>query len=254
MTISTKNLSLSLGAAAASSLVFLVATPAQAATFSAVGSSFETSGITTTFLGNTCITATCVDLGGRYEDVDGGGVLFGDDLPVARTPGHDTGAEAKAQVTSFSATASGSNPSSGSLADERIQANNMDEEITVSGLGGAFEIYWGSVDSHNILEFFDGESLIGRITGSDIASNFAPGASRNAQGNFGFDAYVTFAGLFDRVVLSTLIQDGTTNLGNGISFEVATATAVPEPTAILSLLAVGAIAGGSALKRKGQDA
>ncbi len=250
MTISTRNLSLSLGAAAASSLVLFVASPAQAATFSAVGTSFVTSGITTTFLGNECITATCVDLGSKYDDVVGGGVLSANDLPVALTPGSDTSAEAKAQVTSYSATASG-----GTTNKDQILANNMNEKITVSGLGGAFEIYWGSVDSHNIIEFFDGNTLIGRITGSDIAKNFAGMTSpKNNQGNFAFDAYVTFAGAFDKAVLSTAKRDtDNKNIGNGISFEVATATAVPEPTAVLSLLAVGAIAGGSALKRKGQD-
>ncbi len=240
MTTNMRNLSLGLGAAAASSLVMFIAAPAQAV-------SFTIGDVTATFLGESCITATCVDLATGGYDVEGGGVLFGDDLPVALTPGSDSGNED--QVTSYNATASG-----GTTNGDQISDNEMDTAITVSNLGNVFEIYWGSVDSHNIIEFYNGDSIT-TITGSDIAREFfGLTEPMNNQGNFGIDAYVRFTGTFDKAVLSTKkVNVEGDSIGNGISFEVATATAVPEPTAVLSLLAVGAIAGGSTLKRKNQD-
>lgn len=235
MTTNMRNLSLGLGAAAASSLVMFVAAPAQA-------TSFTLGDVTATFLGESCITANCVNLAAGGYDVDGGGVLFGDDLPVALTPGSDSGNEGS--VTSYSATASG-----GTTDQAQIANNGMDSKITVNNLNGLFEIYWGSIDAHNIIDFYNGDTIT-TITGSQIASAFFGLTDpKNAQGNFGVDAYISFTGTFDKAVLSTSkVSAEGDNIGNGISFEVA--TAVPEPTAVLSLLAVGAIAGGSTLKRK----
>lgn len=223
MTTNMRNLSLGLGAAAASSLVMFVAAPSQAATFT-------NSGVTGTFIGYDCPTTTCVDLATGGYTVSGGFVFDPSDSihNVAAIPGSDSSDPDK--TTSYNITSSIDNPDGAS------------SPIYVTGLDtGVFEFYWGSVDTYNLIEFFkDGAAeSFASFTGTDIANALGITDLNPSNGNFGFDAYVKFEGDFTRARLSS----------TGVAFEVAT-KAVPEPTAVLSLLAVGAIAGGSTLKRK----
>jgi hypothetical protein len=229
MIMSTRNLSLGLGAAAASSLVMFVAAPTQAATFT-------NGSVTGTITGYECPTTTCVDLAKGGYTIEGGGLLD----PSANgagflTPGSDSGDADK--VTSYNVTSKANTP------------DGANTPILVTGLEGFFDFYWGSVDTHNNIQFFNGDTLVGSFTGTDVAVAASLGSTpKTNQGNFLFDAYVKFEGTFDSAKLFTAKP------GNQVAFEVATAyTAVPEPTAVMSLLAVGAIAGGSTLKRKNQD-
>ncbi len=87
-----------------------------------------------------------------------------------------------------------------------------------------FGLYWGSVDSYNTLTFLLGGKVVGKFTGSDVASSF------DKYGNSGVSDYVNFAGKFDEVTFSA----------TEAAFEVdnlAIAGAVPEPATWALMLA-----------------
>lgn len=227
--------------------IALTTTPAQAISF--------------TNLGNTCPTAYCVDLEEGGYTVSGGDVLTGDISPEALTPGsNDQGAfdpdNTSASTKSYNVTSS---------ADLDVLDSEANDPITVTGLDGMFEFFWGSVDQHNQIEFKNGDDTVMTFNGQDLvdALDFTAGVELdedvpNNAGNFKFDIYLNFfsegdADFFDTVVLSSipgLVEDST----NGISFEVATKKAVPEPASILGLAAVGLLGSSSMLKRREQSA
>jgi hypothetical protein len=199
-----------LGAAAtALGLLWFTAVPAQAA-------------VVMTLLGDHCggsasSGAICVQLGERY-DVSGGGVVAPAESKRGRyaTPGARVSGGNPDSVRSFNVT---------SAIDDPVGASTA---IVVSGLGGAFDFYWGSVDSHNRVDFFRDQSLVRTFTGADVAAAHPAGPLANDTGSFRFNQYVLFTGDFDRAVLGS---------GTSVAFEVATA-AVPAPP-IVALLGLG---------------
>lgn len=186
---------------------------------------------TMSLLGNLCggnAAATCVDFAQVYgtDNVTGGAVV---DPAIAKTntyaiPGSNTnGGAAAAQVTSFNLTSSLNDP---------VGATSP---ITVSSLEGAFDLYWGSVDTYNKIEFFLVGSSAAMFTGTDVATEASRLDSLTANGNYNFDQYVRFTGEFDTAVLSII-----PGFGSGIAFEVAVAVpvTVPEPS-IIAMLGLG---------------
>lgn len=98
-----------------------------------------------------------------------------------------------------------------------------------------FGLYWGSTDSYNTIEFYNGSTQVASFTGEDV---YDP--QRNIYVNFFAEAGESF----DKVVLKS----------SGIAFETDNhayrVAAVPEPSAVLGLLGLGAIAAGSLKKRQ----
>ena len=85
-----------------------------------------------------------------------------------------------------------------------------------------FGILWGSVDSYNSLSFYNGSTLIGSITGSEIVA--IAGGTINGNGNSGLDEYVnvTSGTAFNKIVVGSLV--------NSFEFaDIAYAPAAPAP-------------------------
>lgn len=209
--------------------VVLATLPAQAVTF--------------TVKGNTC--SYCVQLGEVY-DVTGGAVLdpAADKKNAYLTPGSDSS-------TVFDSVDDSANVESYNLTSVLNDPIGAVEAIVIENLDGVFDFFWGSVDTYNLIEFFDGDTLVGSFTGTDIATDVGLVGTDNKAGNFNFDAYINFEGFFNSARLSII-----PGVGTGIAFEVATekAASIPEPASILGLAVVGLLGSASLLKRQSQVA
>jgi len=78
---------------------------------------------------------------------------------------------------------------------------NGAETITFAAEQNAFGLYWGSIDSFNKIDFYNGTKLVASYTGADVSPLLASGG----QGSFASNGYVEFKDLapFDKVVLSS---------------------------------------------------
>ena len=62
-------------------------------------------------------------------------------------------------------------------------------------------ILWGSVDGYNSLSFYDGATLIGTVTGSDVMAS--PRGDQGANGTAYVNITATGGSAFDRVVATS---------------------------------------------------
>ncbi|WP_353258046.1 Npun_F0296 family exosortase-dependent surface protein [Prochlorothrix hollandica] len=227
------SLSRLMGVAATAVATLALAPSAQAGTLGTIDFS----------LSEGCPTASCVSLQNAGYTVAGGAVLDPAKAKKNRYEIPGTNFGDKSNVHSYSVT---------SKKDDPTGASNP---IIVSGLTGLFEMYWGSIDTYNVMEFFDGATSVGTISGYTLAgttdwANITGIAQNgyNSAGNYGKDLFASFSGTFDSVKLLNKAQlPSVTQLPNGdkfketeIAFEVA-AKDVPEPTGVVGLLALGAL-------------
>ena len=132
-------------------------------------------GVDVKYAGDLCPTMDCVALDWTEYNVTGGATLFESEGGVAAKPGKDTSLAALDRVSSFSITSSRDNPE-GAI-----------DPIIVSGLEGLFDLYWGSIDSYNIIEFFVNGNSLGTYSGTQ-AQALAPGSDGTAK-QYNVDGY-----------------------------------------------------------------
>lgn len=92
------------------------------------------------------------------------------------------------------------------------------ETIAYGSEKTTFGLYWGSVDSYNLLSFYNGASLVGTVSGSQTGPLIASGG----QGDYSSNGYVLISGLpkFNEVVV--------TSGSNSFEFDNVVAGGVPE--------------------------
>jgi hypothetical protein len=122
------------------------------------------------------------------------------------------------------------------------------ETIAYSTLMNSFGLYWGSVDSYNSLAFYNGDTLVATITGSDVAP---PLTANGGQTDYASNDYVLISALpqFDRVVAaSSSYSFEFDNVAAGVA---TLSAAVPEPSTWAMLL-LGFLGLGYAASRRGK--
>jgi hypothetical protein len=198
-----------------------------------------------TVLGNSCPGGTCGTLQQAGYTVSGGGVVNpAQTTPDYKTPGTNNETswdptDTSSQVTAYNVTSSKNSPSGATT------------PITISNLQGVLSFLWGSVDTYNKISFDDGSSF----TGTDIATVLGLTPPKTDAGNYKFDAFVKFTGNFTSAVLEAVENPTFTgDEAKQIAFEVAAPTSVPEANGVSTLLLIGAVAGGLALKNRFQQA
>ncbi|GBE91171.1 PEP-CTERM sorting domain-containing protein [Nostoc cycadae] len=108
-----------------------------------------------------------------------------------------------------------------------------------------FGFYAGSLDSYNYIDIYSGNQLLKTFSGSDVPGAVADGSWTSGQANMFVNLVGEAGEKFDRVVMRS----------NGIAFETDNhayrlAQSVPEPSAMLGVLAIGAFGTTSLLKRQ----
>ncbi|MGO9464374.1 MAG: hypothetical protein ACLQIB_25310 [Isosphaeraceae bacterium] len=120
-------------------------------------------------------------------------------------------------------------PNSGPDATTYLSTGVGSVTLTMPGAEKYLGLLWGSVDAYNTLSFYDGSTLIGSVTGTDVTSN-----ANGDQGQFGtYYVNITSTESFDRVVATS----------SSYAFEFDNVaynpTAVPEPSSFILALAGG---------------
>lgn len=106
-----------------------------------------------------------------------------------------------------------------------------------------FGFYAGSLDTYNFIDIYNGNQLLKTFSGSDVPTAIANGSWTSTTANMFVNLVGENGEKFDRVVMRT----------NGIAFETDNHSyrlaSVPEPNAMLGLLAIGAFGATSVLRR-----
>ncbi|WP_298907344.1 PEP-CTERM sorting domain-containing protein [uncultured Nostoc sp.] len=108
-----------------------------------------------------------------------------------------------------------------------------------------FGFYAGSLDSYNYIDIYKGNQLLKTFSGADVPTAIADGSWTSTQANMFINLVAGTGETFDRVVMRS----------DGIAFETdnhayrLASQSVPEPNAMLGVLAIGACGMTSLFKR-----
>ncbi|MDZ8035268.1 PEP-CTERM sorting domain-containing protein [Nostoc sp. DedSLP04] len=106
-----------------------------------------------------------------------------------------------------------------------------------------FGFYAGSLDDYNFVDIYKGDQLLKTFSGADVPTAIANGSWTSSQANMFINLVADTGETFDRVVMRS----------NGVAFETDNhayrLASVPEPNAILGVLAIGACGMMSVFKR-----
>ncbi|MEH2421874.1 MAG: PEP-CTERM sorting domain-containing protein [Nostoc sp.] len=108
-----------------------------------------------------------------------------------------------------------------------------------------FGFYAGSLDSYNYIDIYKGNQLLNTFSGADVPTATADGNQTSSQSNLFINLVGDTGETFDRVVMRS----------NGIAFETdnhayrLASQSIPEPNAMLGVLAIGACGMTSLFKR-----
>ena len=106
-----------------------------------------------------------------------------------------------------------------------------------------FGFYAGSLDSYNFVDIYKGNQLLKTFSGEDVPTAIANGSWTSTEANMFINLVADTGETFDRVVMRS----------NGVAFETDNhayrLASVPEPNAMLGVLAIGACGMMSLFKR-----
>jgi hypothetical protein len=111
--------------------------------------------------------------------------------------------------------------------------------LTLPGPEKYFGLLWGSVDAYNTLELFNGATLVGTVTGTDVTAN--ANGNQGASGTF-------YVNLTDDLAFNT-VKLISTQYAFEIDNVAYNTAAVPEPGAI-AIFGAGLLAFGWLARRK----
>ncbi|MEH1950128.1 MAG: PEP-CTERM sorting domain-containing protein [Nostoc sp.] len=106
-----------------------------------------------------------------------------------------------------------------------------------------FGFYAGSLDDYNFVDIYKGDQLLKTFSGADVPTAIANGSWTSSEANLFVNLVADTGESFDRVVMRS----------NGVAFETDNhayrLASVPEPSAMLGVLAIGACGMMSVFKR-----
>jgi hypothetical protein len=118
-------------------------------------------------------------------------------------------------------------------------SGTVSEEIELTGLHNYLGLYWGSIDSYNTVNLYNGSTLVGTIGGGQVG---APASGSQTSGDTNRYVNITSDQLFDRVELVTTSPAFEVD---DIALTAAVAAAIPEPSTwammILGFCGIGAM-------------
>lgn len=106
-----------------------------------------------------------------------------------------------------------------------------------------FGFYAGSLDSYNFVDIYKGNQLLKTFSGADVPTAIANGSWTSTEANMFINLVADTGETFDRVVMRS---DGVAFETDNHAYRLAS---VPEPSAMLGVLAIGACGMMSVFKR-----
>jgi hypothetical protein len=110
-----------------------------------------------------------------------------------------------------------------------------------------FGLYWGSVDGYNHIAFYNDDKLVQAFGGKDVPGTTASGNQKNHADNVFVNFFADKGETFNKVVM---VSDSAAFETDNHTYRLAS---VPEPTAVLGLVAFAAIGVTSKRSRRRQQ-